>query len=84
MKEQYLDGKTIRGEMPTSIPDTHVLVKDYAYYDGICTSYFLVPKDLWHEIETIRTKIEEQAELVYEVEEDYSPVTSVFTACRVD
>jgi hypothetical protein len=83
MKEIYLDGVTIVGELPTTIPDTHLLVCDEAWEgDGTCKSYFLVPKELWEEFETIREKLEQEAELVYEEEEDYSPSTSVFTACR--
>ena len=80
MKEQRLEYKTIRGEFPTTIPDTHILVRDVSVGEAICDSFFLVPRTLWEEFETIRTKVEEQAQLVYEEDHDYSPVTSIFTA----
>lgn len=82
MKEEHLRNGTIRGELPTTIPDSHILVYDEAIGEGFCISYFLVPKDLWEEFETLRTKVEEQAELVYELEEHYSPYTNVLTAVR--
>lgn len=80
MKIQQLEYKTIRGEFPTTIPDTHILVRDISVGEGVCDSFFLVPKTLWEEFQAIRTKVKEQAQLVYEEEEDYSPATSVFTA----
>lgn len=80
LKEQRLAYETIRGEFPTHVPPTHVLVRDVAIAEGVCESYFLVPKELWEEFEIIRNRVEEQAELVYEVDEDYSPHTSVLTA----
>lgn len=82
LKEQRLAYETVRGEFPTHIPPTHILVRDVAAEEAICESYFLVPKELWEEFEIIRNKVEEQAELVYEVEEDYSPDTTVVTAVR--
>ena len=84
LKEQRLAYETVRGEFPTHVPSTHVLVCDVAIAEGVCESYFLVPKELWEEFEIIRQKLEEQAELVYEVEEDYSSATSVLTASRYD
>lgn len=80
MKVQKLDYGIIVGEFPTTIPDTHILVYDYSSGEGSHESYYLVPKELWEEFETLRKKVEEQAELVYEIIEDYSPATSIFTA----
>lgn len=82
LKEQRLAYETVRGEFPTHIPPSHILVRDVAIGEAVCESYFLVPKELWEEFEIIRQKVEEQAELVYEVEEDYSPYTTVLTASR--
>ncbi len=80
MKVQELEYETIIGEFPTTIPDTHILVYDYSSGEGSHESYFLVPKELWEEFETLRKKVKEQAELVYEIIEDYSPSTSIYKA----
>jgi hypothetical protein len=80
MKVQILENEIIRGEFPTTIPDTHILVYDWASGEGSHESYFLVPKELWEEFDALRKKVKEQAELVYEIDEYYSPSTSIYNA----
>ena len=80
MKTQYLDYVTIRGEFPQEIPSTHILLRSTAVGEGTRESYYLLPKSLWYEFQDLRTRVEQEAQLVYEVDEDYSPRTSVLNA----
>ena len=84
MKTQYLDYVTIRGEFPTNIPPTHILLRSTAIGEGTRESYYILPKDLWQEFTSLRKRVEQEAELVYEVDEDYSPRTSVLNAYEYD
>ncbi len=80
MKTKYLPYETIRGEFPPHIPPTHTLVQATAIGEGTRESYYFVPTPLWEEFHALRTRLEQEARLIYEIEENISPPTHIATA----